>query len=109
MKYFGKIGFFETVETAPDVYDKVITEHEYFGDVLEVYGRSFNQGTEINGTITVDNKISIVGDPYIYSHYFYIEYLVWEGVKWTVSHVSVSHPRLILTLGGLYHDQQPST
>ena len=43
-KYFGKIGFMETRETAPDVWTEEITEREYSGDVLRVQKRW--QGSE---------------------------------------------------------------
>ena len=33
-KWFGKIGYAETVEERPGVWMEKITEHEYFGDVL---------------------------------------------------------------------------
>ena len=33
-KFFGKIGFAETLEAAPGVWRPNITEREYFGDLI---------------------------------------------------------------------------
>lgn len=105
MKYSGNIGFRETVETSPDVWSQVIVEHgPYYGDVF-YDGRRVLNGSDINGPINVNNKISIVADPYALSHFWNIVYATWYGQKWTVS-VENQSPRLVLTLGGLYNERE---
>lgn len=101
MRYSGNIGFRETVETVPDVWKEVIVEHgPYFGDVL-YDGRSALSGSEVVAPVAINNKISIVADPYALSHFWNIVYVTWYGQKWKVS-VENQYPRLVLTLGGLY-------
>ena len=103
MKYYGKIGFADTVETSPDVWKETIVEYPYYGDVLN-FGRSISAGSEINDALSVQTKISIVADPYARKHYLKMKYIVWQDVKWKVSNVEVGFPRLTLTLGGLYNE-----
>ena len=56
MKWSGKIGFAQTVETAPSVYTEKITERSYFGEVLE-FARRMEDGGQVNGDITLGNQL----------------------------------------------------
>lgn len=101
-KYFGEIGYAETVETRPGVWREEITERSYYGDVLRDTRKS-EPGESVNDDIAVNNSLSIVADPYAYNHFFAIRYAKWMGACWKVSNVEVQRPRLLLTLGGLYN------
>ena len=101
-RFFGPVGYAETVETAPDVWRETTTEYCYYGDVLRDT-RKLETRDRINDDVDLANRISIVADPYAYEHYYAIRYVCLDGVKWKVTHVEVQRPRLILTVGGLYH------
>lgn len=102
-KYYGNIGFMETVETAPSVWTENIVEHPYFGDVLS-NSKRFQAGSDkVNDDIDISNRISIVADPYAYQNFHAIRYVTWMGAKWKVSSVDVEYPRLILSIGGVYN------
>lgn len=103
MKYCGKVGYAETTETAPGVWDETIVERLYYGDIIQMSRRLDNQQT-INDGINVSNKISIVADPYALNNFMNIRYIVWLSNKWKVTDVQVQHPRLIFSIGGLYND-----
>lgn len=103
-KWFGEIGYAaETVETRPGVWEEQITEHSYYGDVIQ-NSRRLQSSTELNDNINVSNRISIVSDPFINEHFYSMRYVTFMGVKWKVSNVEVQYPRLVLTLGGIYND-----
>lgn len=106
-KYYGIVGFSETVETAPDVWLPKIAERTYRGDVIRSYPR-WQMGQKVNDDMSMNNKISIVADPYAISHLGAIRYVVWHGSKWQVTGVEVQHPRLILDIGGLYNGGGPN-
>jgi hypothetical protein len=106
MKFYGNIGYGLQTETAPDVWDDVITERPYFGDV-ERPARRLAEGTEINNDLSVTNSISIVADGFANEHIFAMRYVVWQGVRWIVTNVSVQRPRLVLNLGGIYRGPTP--
>jgi len=101
-KYFGTIGYGETKETAPGVWEDVIIEKQYFGDVVR-NTRQLREGDQVNNDLTVGNSISIVADAYANEHFFAIRYISWAGTLWKVSDVDVQSPRLLLRLGGVYN------
>ena len=105
-KFYGEIGYGESVETAPGVWEDVVTEHSYYGDVLR-NTRQLNDGENLNGNITANNSISIVADAYANAHFFAIRYIKWAGTLWTVTDVEVKSPRLILRMGGVYNGHTP--
>lgn len=107
-KFFGVIGYGEQQETAPGVWKDVITEYEYYGDVVR-NTRDLDEGENLNSDISVGNSISIVSDAYANEHFFAIRYIQWAGVLWTVSSVEVQHPRLLLRLGGVYNGPKAAT
>jgi hypothetical protein len=106
-RFSGKVGFGSRVESSPGVWVDEITERLYFGDVNRA-DRMLTQGENVNPDLRVNNEISIVADAYGSAHIFAIRYVEWEGVRWTVSHVEVRPPRLILQLGEFYNGPIPA-
>lgn len=106
-KFFGEIGYGETIEIEPGVYSDTISERKHYGDVVR-NTRGLNGEEKVNADITVSNSISIVADAYANEHFFAIRYIKWAGTLWTVSTVEVQSPRLILRLGGVYNGPTPS-
>lgn len=105
-KFYGEIGYGESVEQSPGVWDDVIIEHKYYGDVIR-NTRKLQNGESVNDDITVNNSISIVADAYANEHFFAIRYIKWAGTRWKVSEVEVQSPRLLLRLGGVYNGPTP--
>lgn len=107
-KFFTEIGFAEPlVETAPGVWEEVIVEHKFYGDILR-NNRRLNPGETSNLELNAGNTFSIVADAYAIEHFYAIRYFRWVGQLWTVSTVEVLAPRLNLTLGGVYNGPVPS-
>lgn len=106
-RFFGAVGYGESVETAPGVWSDVITEREYYGDVTYTL-RRLQQDDKLNDNIVTSNSISIVADPYANENFVSIRYVNWAGTLWTVNTVEVQSPRLILKLGGVYNGPVPS-
>ena len=105
MKYFGKIGYVETVNTPedPDVYTERITERNYYGDVVRD-NRNLESTSNLNDDFSVSGQFSIVADSYAYKHFRYIRYVEYLGVKWKVTSVDpLSRPRIIITVRGVYN------
>lgn len=101
-RFSGVVGFVEHVESSPGVWSETVTERRYYGDVNRSI-RKLENGSSVNDNITINNEVSIVADPYAKEHFFAIRYLTWQGVRWKVTNAEVLYPRLILTLGGMYH------
>ena len=102
-KWAGVIGFVdETKETAPSVYKEKFIERKYYGDVVK-NNRRLVTADKVNDDISVQNQLSIVADPYAMNHFYSMKYATFCGAKWKVTDVQVEHPRLTLTLGGLWN------
>lgn len=100
------MGYGASVEIAPGVWDDVITEFSYFGDVVRNIGQ-LREGGRVNDNLSLNNSISIVADAYANENYTDIKYVEWTGTKWTVSDIEVRSPRLLLTLGDVYNGPTP--
>lgn len=100
-KWFGTIGYEETVETAPGVWEEKIVVRSYYGDLLR-NTRRLQSTDQLNDNINVANEISILADPYAMEHFHSIRYVEFSGSLWKVNNVEVNYPRLTLSLGGLY-------
>ena len=102
-KFYGKIGFVDTKETSPGIWEEEVDERDYYGDILRILHR--NQVTNtMSDDITINNQISVIADPYAYENFFAIQFVRWMGKPWRITNVEVQRPRLILTLGGLYNE-----
>ena len=101
-KYYGKIGFIETLETSPGVWTEVKTERYYFGDVPQMTRRR-DPSEYLNDDLKISNIVSIVSDPYADQHFHAMRYIDWMGALWKITSVEVQYPRLRLTIGGVYN------
>lgn len=104
-KYYGKIGFVRTVETAPSVWREKPIERNYYGDDDQRIRRFQFQAEGVNDDIVLGNQISIVADPYARQNCPYIKYCWYNGVPWKVESITVEYPRILLSLGGVYNGQ----
>lgn len=111
-KFSGVVGYGEQQEISPDVYDEVIVEYPYYGDITKNSRVARDEGN-VNQSLSVQNTISIVADAYAREHFHAIKYVKWAGTYWTVSEVTVERPRLLLRLGEVYNGRkataQPTT
>lgn len=101
-RFYGNVGYSETIETSPGVYTEQPVEYPYYGDI-EKDTITLKNGQYLNSDISVGNSISIIADAYAYEHFYAIKYVNWAGTNWSVSTVTVNSPRLVLRLGGVYN------
>lgn len=101
-RFHGKVGYTESIETAPGVWTDEVSEREYYGDVIRE-SRQWSGTSQVNDNLVVNNRISIVADAFAYENFSAMKYVIWSGVYWKVSSVEIQRPRLILTLGGVYN------
>jgi hypothetical protein len=106
-KFFGVIGYASQVESTPGVWQNVIIERKYSGEILQ-NSRSWSasgsdsETLKVNEDVELQNRISILADIFAYSNIPYIRYIEWYGTKWTVKKAEIKRPRIILSLGGVY-------
>lgn len=102
-KFYGPVGYAETVETIPGVWEEQIKEHYYRGDVIR-NTRRLQSSDKVNDDIEISNEISIVADPFAMGNFHAIRYVGFMGAKWKVTSVEVNYPRLVLSIGGVWND-----
>lgn len=103
-KWFGEVGFAETVEYEPGRWEPEIISRPYYGDVISNRWRRENSGG-VNDNINLSKQISIVADPYAGEHCSSIVYVEYMGERWKVTDVDVQYPRLILSVGGVWNGE----
>ena len=101
-KFYGLIGYAITKETEPGIYEEVVVENAYYGDVLKD-SRRLQERAKVNDDITISNRISIIADPFANNHFHSMRYVEMMGTKWKITDVEVAFPRLILSIGGVYN------
>jgi len=106
-KFYGPIGYItEQVETSPGVWSGQVVERSYSGDVIK-NSTGVQEGESLNDDLTVNNRLSIVADPYAYTKFQSMAYVKWMGALWKIASVEVLRPRLILSIGGKYNGPTP--
>lgn len=103
-RYSGLIGFAtKSTETTPGVWTEGITERKMTGDVLDAR-LSQSIAESVNPSLTINNRVSVVGDRFSFENYSSIRYAEYLGQKWAVTSIQVLRPRLILQLGGPWNE-----
>lgn len=104
-KYYDKVGYIIPTEVSPSVWEEIPREQNYYGDV-QTFNRRLSGSDSVNDNVLVNTTISIVADAFAIQNFAYIRYAYYMGVKWKVENATPQHPRILLTLGGIYHGYQ---
>lgn len=103
MKYVGNIGFLSSnTEVTGGIATQPIISKRYFGEIITTSSRLQTQD-KINPDVTINNSIAILLDGYLNNNLSNIVYVEFLNKKWSVSSIELRHPRVILSLGGLYN------
>lgn len=102
-KWYGKVGYSETVETSPGVWMPQDTIREYYGDVIRNTTKWTVNSDSTNDDLTVSSQISIVADPFAIDKFYSMKWIEFMGTKWKITNVEPQPPRLLLTLGGVFN------
>ena len=101
-RWFGNVGYIETVETDPGIWEEQETVRSYYGDLIRNTGK-FQVSGEVNDDRDVAVQLSIMADAYAEDHFSSMRYVEMWGEKWKVTSVEPNRPRLILQIGGVYN------
>lgn len=106
MKWSGVVGYAIENETKSGVWSGM-TERKYYGDVTR-NSRRIQSIDKVNSDVTTSNEISFVADPYAKENFHAIRYVEFMGSFWSVDSIEVEHPRLKLTIGGIWNGETAS-
>lgn len=101
-KFYGKVGYGISKETAPGVWVDEIVERPYYGELVR-NTRKMQMSDKVIDDINIANEISILADLFARDNFQYMRYVEFMGAKWKVTTIDVQFPRLILSIGGLYN------
>ena len=101
-KFYGPIGYITQKEVSPGIWDDVVEERPYRGDILQ-NTRRWEVSENKNDNLTISNRVSIIADAFACKNSSNIRYIIWNGVRWKVTNIEIERPRLILTLGEVYN------
>ena len=108
-RFHGEIGFLRTVEEDPEnrpgIWVEKLTKRKYYGDVFS-NSRRWDQNGNLNDNLTINNRISIVADSFVKENLGAMKYVRWQGVNWKITNAEIQYPRIILTIGGEYHEPE---
>ena len=103
-KFYGTIGYAETVQTRPGIWEEQLIERKYFGELIRNI-RNLSASDQLNDNLNIANEVSILADPYANQNFHAMRYIEFMGAKWKINSVRVEYPRLVLTIGGVYNVQ----
>jgi hypothetical protein len=101
-RFAGAVGYATSQEGAPGVWSDVLTEKNYYGEVIRDTSRLVPDATQVNADLSLNNAFSIMADAYAMDNVEAMRYVRWNGHYWTITSVEVRRPRLILQIGGLW-------
>lgn len=101
-KFAGLVGYVTQEESVPGVWSPVENPRMMKGDIIRD-SASIQNDAKINSDITLNHRVSLIGDAYAFHNYYSIKWININGKKWEVSSVEMQRPRLIVTVGGPYN------
>lgn len=105
-KFYGNVGYVETVEVTPGYWGPQETIRPYYGDWIRYSSKFQISSDSTNDDKNIANELSIMADPYADQHFSDMRFVEYMGVRWKITAVTPQRPRLILTVGGLYNGEQ---
>lgn len=60
-------------------------------------------GDKVNDNLRLDMSFQIKLDKFTFENFQWIRYVVFNGIKWSVTNVQSQRPRLIVQTGGVYN------
>lgn len=107
MKFEGKIGFWISDDSEkPGLFKPRIVEKNYTGDTSRDNRHWNSSSNSTNSEYRVNNEISVLADLYARQNWNSIRYVLWNGVYWSVSSVTLGYPRITVVLGGVYNGER---
>lgn len=109
-KYSGMLGYvMPAKEDPPGIWKpSAVVEKLGRGDLIRQTVNNEDVGGLSDG-ININNQISIIMDPFVNKNLESLKYAILYGTRWEIKSLSINRPRVILTLGGVYNGEYPST
>lgn len=101
-RFAGLVGYVTQEESVPGVWSPVDKSVMMRGDVIR-QSSSVQNDDKVNSDITLNHRVSLLGDSYAFNNYFNLKWIEFGGRKLEIASVELQRPRIIVTIGGLYN------
>lgn len=101
-RFAGLVGYVTQEETSPGIWSSVEKSVMMKGELIRQSSNNRDAG-KVNSDITLNHRVSLMGDSYSFDNYYNIKWVMVDKVKWEVSSIEIQRPRLILAIGGLWN------
>lgn len=105
-KFAGLVGYVTQEQTVPGVWSPVERPRNMKGDTIRLTSSVNNlirENNKVNKDISLNHRVSLVGDAYAFSNYYNIRWIEVDRIKWEVDSIEIQRPRIIVTLGGVWN------
>lgn len=105
MRYSGKVGYSIETEVSEGNWENITKEVLVTGSVIDEKYNNFktSEYQTSNDSLTLQNRFSILFTKELLDNFPNIKYIIYNGIKWKVENVKLVHPRMILTVGGVWN------
>lgn len=104
-KWHGKLGFHDSYEARPGIWENGVVERMYTGDSIRDT-TNVSVASSVEPNITPRVQISILCDDFAMSHISDLLFVEYMGKPWIASSFEYLHPRINITLGGAYNGKR---
>ncbi len=101
-KYAGLVCYVTQEEKVPGVWTPLENPVLMKGDIIR-QSSNYQDNGKINSDISLNHRVSLVGDAYAFDNYYNIKWIMLDGRKWEVTSVEIQRPRIIVSIGGLWN------
>jgi hypothetical protein len=101
-----KLGVSVPQEVRPGIWEDVITELPKLAEI-DQRTEAFNVGESIIPEYRTTTSVSVLSGGAIQVNYSDLRYVLYAGVRWSVSSAAVDYPRMKLYLGEVYNGPLP--
>jgi hypothetical protein len=102
-KTVARVSYCIPTEIEPGVWDDQVIAVDYPADITRLNSRWSTNTDSTNDNVSLNSQISFVADAFAIVNFALIKHVNVYGVEWKVTNVEVQHPRIMLTLGGVYN------
>jgi len=101
-KFAGRVGYVTQVESRPGVWTPDEKVRTMKGDIIR-QNASISDSGKVNGDVSLNHRVSLLGDAYAFANYFNIKWIDIDSRKWEVATIEIQRPRIVVTLGGMWN------
>lgn len=99
-RFYGAIGFIETVNDGTGVWEEKETVRYYYGDLNNNVRRWEVQNDKgVNDNLSLNNNISIIADRFAYDNISAMKWVEMFGQRWKVTSAEINYPRITIFFG----------